>query len=96
MSPLPADHRDALRVILGALRFPASVGQLIAQAQSWGATAELLEELNRLPPRVYEHSEVLLATLDAADAHLLQANPTPPRSRRLRRIHTIVPSSELL
>ena len=73
------NHRDAIRVMLADVRFPAPLWQLVAQAQaqSWGAAAECVDQLNQLPTAIYQHLTEVLAALGEPPA-LPQPRPALP------------------
>jgi hypothetical protein len=77
------DGRDSgLRAVLAELRFPAPVWLLVAQAHSWGADAECVEQLNHLPIKDYQQLDDVLRALDRRS-----------RTRRRRAGRWITPSS---
>jgi hypothetical protein len=59
------DDRDSgLRAIFAELRFPAPLWLLIAQAHSWGADVECVDNLNDLPVKDYQRLDDVLHALD--------------------------------
>jgi len=54
---------EAIRAVLGGLRFPAPRWRIIAQAQHWGAGHLFLDELGQLPEGTYASLAELCAAL---------------------------------
>lgn len=63
---------EGLRAVLAELSFPAPVWALVAQAHSWGADAESVDMLSRLPTKDYRGVDDVLEAL---------GQPRPPKPR---------------
>ncbi|HTK64499.1 MAG TPA: DUF2795 domain-containing protein [Pseudonocardia sp.] len=66
---------EGLRAVLAELSFPAPVWVLVAQAHSWGADAESVDMLSRLPTKDYQGVDDVL---DALGRPRPAKRPRPP------------------